>query len=201
MDSEKNKLKLRSELKNWAVFISGNGSNLQILLNQNYTKLNIELVVSSRKDAYGLERAQKHNVESYLLPSKLNQQDWSQLSLMLKNKKIDFIFLLGFFKIVPSYFVKEWDRRILNLHPSLLPAFKGLKAIENAYAANAPIGVTIHWVTEGLDEGPILLQEKLVPESPSEYVSLEDLTDKVHQLEHKLVLKAVEICQSHLQEY
>lgn len=193
---------------NWAVFISGNGSNLQVLLDHGAPKNKVSLVVSSNANAYGVQRAQKHNVPVMILSKPIQASDWAALSLRLKRENIDYIFLLGFLRIVPPEFIKDWENKILNLHPSLLPAYPGLKSIERSYHDGAAMGVTVHWVNEGLDEGEILLQEKVLEaatslqtHSPTEkvqgqhFVSLEEAEGLIHQCEHKLVLEAVKLCQ------
>lgn len=155
------------------------------------------MVVSNNPDAYGVERAKKHNVPIMILPKPIKPSDWKSLSDHLKANKIDRIFLLGFLRIVPVEFIKEWEHKILNLHPSLLPAYPGLKSIEKSYYDKAEMGVTVHWVTEGLDEGPVLLQEKIV--GTAENLTLMAAEEMIHQLEHKLVIEAVKLCQKQLE--
>jgi phosphoribosylglycinamide formyltransferase-1 len=183
----------------WAVFISGFGSNLQALLDLGLPEVSIALVVSNNPEAYGVERAKKHNVPVITLPKPIKASDWRHLSDRLKAEKIDCIFLLGFLRIVPPEFVKNWENQMLNLHPSLLPAYPGLKSIEKSYQDGAAMGVTVHWVSEGLDEGQILLQEKVMEAADTadrkHKVTLAEAAEMIHQLEHKLVIEAVKLCQ------
>jgi phosphoribosylglycinamide formyltransferase-1 len=172
----------------WAIFISGFGSNLQALLDLNLPEFSVALVISNNSQAYGLQRAKKYNVPTIILPKPIQSSDWKELSHRLKVEKIDRIFLLGFLRIVPSEFIKDWENKILNLHPSLLPAYPGLKSIEKSYQDGAAMGVTVHWVTEGLDEGEILLQEKIlesadqaIPVQQEQQTQLEQQTQKVQQ--------------------
>ncbi len=180
----------------WAVFISGQGTNLQALLDAQ-PPIDIELVVSNKPEAPGVRRAERAGVPVHILPKEV---DWSELSLKLKDKKIDFLFLLGFMKIVPERFIQEWSQKILNLHPSLLPNYKGLKAIERSFEEGAAMGVTIHWVTPDLDAGPILLQEKVFEaqsfEVRSKALSLEEARRRLQMCENKLVVEAVRRCEA-----
>lgn len=183
----------------WAIFISGYGSNLQALLDVQSSENPVALVISNNAEAYGIQRAKNHNVPVIVLPKPIKSSDWQDLSVRLKTEKIDRIFLLGFLRIVPPEFIKEWENKILNLHPSLLPAYPGLKSIERSYQDGAAMGVTVHWVTEGLDEGAVLLQEKLFEAASSldkkHKFTLAAAEEKIHQLEQKLVIEAVKLCQ------
>lgn len=181
----------RLSIRKWAVFISGQGTNLQSLLDAS-PPIAIELVISNRSDAFGLTRAQAAKIPVSVLSKEVQ---WDQLSHLLKEKKIDFVFLLGFMKIIPESFIQEWKDRILNLHPSLLPNFKGLNAIERSYNEGAAMGVTIHWVTSELDSGPILLQEEVYKAQPLEIrkkeFSLEKAKIEIQKCENKMVVNAV----------
>lgn len=183
----------------WAVFISGFGSNLQVLLDLKSIDSSVALVISNNPEAFGVQRAKKHNVPVIVLPKPIKLSDWQQLSERLKLEKIDRIFLLGFLRIIPPDFIKDWKKKILNVHPSLLPAYPGLKSIERSYQDGAAMGVTIHWVTEGLDEGEVLLQEKIIEAvdlgERKHSLSLATAEEMIHQLEHKLVIEAVKLCQ------
>ncbi len=166
-----------------AIFISGQGSNLEIIL-QNKDKFSSLWVVSSNPQAFGLQRAKNHEVESFVLDKPI---DWTSLQNKLEQKKVDGLFLAGFMKIVPASFVAAWNDRMFNLHPSLLPKYKGLKAIEKAYAAQDDVGVTIHRVAPAVDSGEILLQDVAVTGAEIGGLTLQDVTDRVHQKEHELV--------------
>lgn len=170
---------------NLAVFISGFGSNLEVFL-QHKQKFNSIIVVSSNPKAYGLERANSHGVESLVLPKPI---DWKDLQIRLEENQIDKIFCAGFMKIIPAEFIESWQGRIFNLHPSLLPNYKGLKAIERAFDAKAPIGVSIHHLTAEVDAGEVILQEVIL--EPRDYLelSLEQVKQKVQSLEHQLVAR------------
>ena len=139
----------------WAVFISGRGSNLQTLLDHSLT---VGLVVTSKKKAPAVFKARRFGVPVYEMTS-----DWDALQLELKKRKINRVLLLGFMKIVPEKFVRSWKGRIYNLHPSMLPEFKGLKAFERSIEEKFDLGATFHEVIEELDAGKILLQKSFFP--------------------------------------
>lgn len=174
----------------WVVFISGNGSNLQALLDSD-PKINISLVVSSKAEAFGVERAKKAGVPVLIFTK---ENSWDGLSIELKKLQIDRIFLAGFMKVIPASFINDWENKILNLHPSLLPSYKGLKAIERSFEDGAAIGITIHWVTAELDAGPILLQKEVFPAGSTRSLSLDSVKDQVHKIENKMVVEAVWMC-------
>ena len=171
----------------FAVWISGRGSNLRSLL-ESPQGGQIHLVVSNKKKALGLGHAKRYGVPTFVSPLR-TQGAWHDLYQLHLTYKIDVIFLAGFMKIVPEAFLKWWDQRpILNLHPSLLPSYPGLNSIGRAYKDKAPMGATVHFVTAGLDEGPIFLQEQV-----QGYHSLESAEFLVHLAEQRLLTKALRI--------
>ena len=156
--------------KRIAVLCSGGGTNLQALLDaQRDGKMphgEIVLVVSSRAGAYALTRAENAGVAARMLSPACGQKPFeNELSVLLREQKIDLILLAGFTVILSAEFTKQWPRRILNVHPSLIPAFcgkgyYGLKVHEAALGRGVKVtGATVHFVDEGTDTGPILLQK------------------------------------------
>lgn len=145
--------------RRWAVMISGRGSNLQALLDC-AGESPVRWVLSSREDAPGLRRARRAGVATSVLPKKI---DWTALDGDLCRRGITNLFLCGFMKLVPGDFVEKWAGRIVNVHPSLLPAYPGLKSFERAFEENAAGGATVHVVTPEMDAGPRLLQTTVVP--------------------------------------
>lgn len=137
-----------------AIFISGRGSNMQALLD---SKLRCGLVVSSKASAPGLLRAKRQGIPTLILEKKI---DYEKLHEDLLRRGIERIFLAGFMKVVPAHFIEKWKGKIVNLHPSLLPAYPGLSGFERSHADRADMGVTLHEVTEDLDAGPVLRQLK-----------------------------------------
>ena len=139
-----------------AVFISGGGSCLQALLEVSEYQ-NIKLVVTNKKNILGILKAKRFGVEVIEMNSKFQFSDVHQV---LIEKKIQKIFLAGFMKMIPADFLCHWAGHIFNIHPSLLPKFRGLHAFEKSFAAGGPFGVTIHHVIPELDAGEIVLQKK-----------------------------------------
>ena len=172
------------------VLISGNGSNLQSIIDAiEAGQLNAEIraVVSNNPDAYGLQRAHKHGIESYIQDhhdfSDRDQFD-QHLQNYLQTINPDYIALAGFMRILGAELVSAFHNRIINIHPSLLPAYKGLnthqRALENHETHH---GVSIHLVTAELDDGPILLQGRYPIEQDDQVA---DLQRKGHTLEHRM---------------
>jgi len=140
----------------WAVFLSGRGSTAQALMDLR-GQLDVACVVSSKKSAPGVGRAGRSG-----LPVIFFAGDWEQLHADLEKRRVNLIFLLGFMKVLPSSFLEKWKGRTINLHPSLLPAFPGLQALEKSFAdSNARMGATVHEVVAAVDAGPILRQHPI----------------------------------------
>ena len=185
-----------------AVFVSGGGTNLQALLDaEKDGKLphgEIALVISSQAGVYALERAKKANVPAHTVPSSLIQHDFeSAIELLLAQYKIDVIVLAGFLSILSEDFTKKWPRRMLNIHPSLIPSFcgrgmYGLKVHEAALARGVKVtGATVHFVNEIPDGGEIILQ-KAVEVEPGD--TPEILQRRVmEQAEWQLLPRAAEL--------
>ncbi|MCD6417845.1 phosphoribosylglycinamide formyltransferase [bacterium] len=184
-----------------AVFVSGGGTNLQSIIDAAESgKLSAEvsLVLSSKSDAYALERARRHNIPAVYLSSKEFQSRDYFLHAMfdvLDEHKIDFIALAGYMKKVPPEIVKKYKNRITNIHPALLPAFGG-KGMYGMRVHQAVIeygckvtGVTIHIVDEEYDHGPIVAQ-KCVPVSDQD--TPETLAERVLAIEHLLYPQVLE---------
>ena len=181
---------------NIAVFVSGNGSNLQAFIDAEQSgKLSdgeIKLVVCDQSDAFALVRAKKAKIPIFLQEGKedVAREEYEQAVIQrLKKDNIELIILAGFMRILSGHFVNEYKNKILNIHPALLPAFKGANGIKDAYEADVDVtGVTVHFVTEELDTGPIILQEKV---SINKDDTLETLEKKIHKVEHEMYPEAV----------
>ncbi len=145
--------------RRWAVFLSGRGSTAQAIFDH-LDQHDIRLVVSSKENAQGLKRAARFGIPTLVLPKQIN---WQTLNAELKSRGIDRIFLLGFMRLLPAEFLTTWNGKIWNIHPSLLPAYPGLKSLERSFQDKAPMGVTIHDVTPGMDEGTRRLQKGIAP--------------------------------------
>jgi phosphoribosylglycinamide formyltransferase-1 len=155
--------------KRIAVFASGFGSNLQALIDYstNYGfNGDIVLVFSDNKDAYALKRAKKHSIKfSCFSPSEFVDRKEYDLAIlsMLKNEKIDLVVLAGYMLLVGDVIIKDFRNRMINIHPALLPSFKGTHGIKDAFDYGVKItGVTVHFIDEGLDSGPVILQDFII---------------------------------------
>jgi len=177
-------------MKNIAVFASGSGSNFQAIIDSTKSgKLdaNIKLLVCDHPGAYCTERAEKESISCFTFSAKdyAKKQDYEQEILQrLRALDVDYVILAGYMRLIGHTLLQEFEGRIINIHPSLLPAFPGKDAIGQALEANAKTsGVTIHFVDEGMDTGPIIAQQA-VELSSSE--TKESLQAKIHTIEHEL---------------
>lgn len=182
---------------NIAVFCSGQGTNLQAVIDavkKRQIKANLSLVVCDNPKAYAIQRAKKAHVEVALVGPKefpTKEKLEGEIIRHLKRKKISLIVLAGFMRVLSRQFVREYKNRILNIHPALLPSFRGSHAIKDALNYGVKItGPTVHFVTEKVDLGPIILQAAcLVKDRDTE----DSLLARVHKLEHKIYPKAIKL--------
>lgn len=184
-------------MKNIAVFASGNGSNFQAIaeaIRKKTLKASLKLLICDNPKAFVLKRAKKLKVKTFLInPSgySCNKDFENRIIKELKAEKIDLLVLAGFMRILSPDFVHQYRNRILNIHPALLPSFKGAHAIRDAFDYGVKLtGVTVHFVDEKIDHGPIILQEPLrvYPKD-----TLKSLEKRIHQLEHKIYPRAIKI--------
>ena len=180
-----------------AVLISGRGSNLQALIDACALPdfpAEIVSVFSNVADAYGLERARKAGIPT----SAISHRDFATrdafdraMDAKLVEAKAEFICLAGFMRLLSAAFVRKWQGRIVNIHPSLLPAFKGMHVHEQAIAAGVRVsGCTVHYVIPELDSGPTILQEK-VPVHPDD--NADTLAARVLEAEHRIYPAALKM--------
>ena len=178
--------------KNIAVFISGRGSNLRSLIKYSKTKrslIEIVLVVSNNFSAKGLDYANKSKINNIFIKYSNRENFENRLLKLLKRNNVDLICLAGFMKILSRKFIKKFSKPILNIHPSLLPKYKGLnthfRAVKNKEKYS---GATVHIVSEKLDSGKIIIQEKVkILKSDTE----KSLEKKVLKIEHIIYPKAI----------
>lgn len=189
-------------LKRIAVLVSGRGSNLQTIIdNIEDGSINgkIDVVISSKKDAYALERAEKHDIEGIYI-GKGNYSDLDErndrLIEVLEEREIDLIVLAGYMSILNERLVKLFKNRIINIHPSLIPSFCG-KGYYGSRVHKAVLdygvkltGATAHFVDEGTDTGPVILQKAVEVDFDD---TVESLSDKVLKVEHELLPLAVKL--------
>ena len=155
-------------LKKLGILLSGRGSNFEAIadsIQSGRLKAEIAVVISNRADAPGLESARRRGLKTRLIPSKgrVREEHDAEVVAALKEAEVDFICLAGYMRLLSPEFVRAFPNRILNIHPSLLPAFPGLEAQKQAVKHGVRVsGCTVHFVDEHLDHGPIILQ-KTVP--------------------------------------
>lgn len=176
-----------------AVLISGGGSNLQSIIDgceSGYINGIVKLVISNKSEAYGLERAKKHNIKSFV------EKEEAKIINLLKEESIDLVVLAGYLKIISPNFVEAFRNKIINIHPSLIPAFcgegyYGKKVHESVINYRAKLsGATVHFVDEGADTGPIIMQKSVevkFNDTPN------SLAERVLSVEHEILKESVKL--------
>lgn len=182
-----------------AIFASGSGSNAEALMKKasELSGVQVEFVLSDKKEAFVLERAKNLSVPTYVVSKTSTRENHEQEILKLVDEhQIDWILLAGYMRLIsPSFLQALKDRhdgqaQMINIHPSLLPAYPGTESIQRAYQDKVPVsGVSIHFVDEGVDTGPLLAQEKVVLNTGE---SLESFATRIHALEHQMYCKVLE---------
>lgn len=179
-----------------AIFISGRGSGLQSIIEaqkKGEIKCQIALIISDNEKALGLSRAKENNIDTKIFlredyPTKIAYEE--AILKTLKDYKIDHIILAGFMKILGKTIIKPYENKILNIHPSLLPAFAGLHVHEKVIASGVKYsGCTIHFVDEGMDTGPIISQGVVEVKDDD---TPKSLADRVLEVEHSLYPKVID---------
>ena len=175
-----------------AIFISGTGSNFKNLIKfskMKKTPISINLVISSTHKAKGLENVGQINIKKKIFDFKYIKATEKKILTLLKKEKIKFICLAGFMKILSKDFIQKFDGKIINIHPSLLPKYKGLNTHRRAITNKDKFsGCTVHYVTEKLDSGEIIMQKKIKITAKDNVASL---AKKVLKQEHKLYPAAI----------
>lgn len=172
-----------------AVFVSGRGSNLQALLNQPDV-FNVVVVVSNKKKAGALLKAKRAGVPTLIFNPPMS---WDELTKQLKSRRVNLIYLLGFMKILPEDFCKEWKDRLINIHPSLLPKHPGLNGFEKSFEHQDALGVSVHQVTAEMDAGPLIFQHEFLP-AKSLLAKIEKEQIRLSFTEHRLMRESGRRC-------
>jgi len=182
---------------NIAILCSGNGTNLQAIIDgvkSGYIPAKIALVASDNKDAYALTRAKQAGIDTLVLNKKdfTSREEFDkEIVKNLKKRGAELIVLAGFMRLLSPYFIKEYKNRIMNIHPALLPSFKGTRGIKDALESGVKVtGPTVHFVDEKLDHGPIILQKAVEVRGDD---TEEALLERVHAEEHKIYPEAVKL--------
>ena len=161
------------------VLISGTGTNLQAIIDSG---LEVSHVISNISEAPGLLRAEKARIPWSVYPRLQDLEKYT--TEICKQEDPNYIILAGFMRILNPNFIHEWNRKIINIHPSLLPAFKGNSAIKDAWEYGVKVtGVTVHYVDEGMDTGQIIAQKAIRITGND---TLKSLEKKIHKVEHKM---------------
>ena len=173
-----------------AVLVSGSGTNLQALLDDPTIRPHIALVRSDRPGVFALQRAAEADVEALVIEPTGDRAELSNaVADALTERGIDVIASAGYMRVLGMPVVERWRDRWLNVHPALLPAFPGMHGVRDALAYRVSVtGVTVHFVDEGVDSGPIVLQESLVVRDDDDWDSLEP---RIHEIEHRLLPRAL----------
>jgi len=180
-----------------AIFASGSGTNLQAIIDAQIKTIEIALVFSNKSDAYAIERAKNHNLPVEVIDHKSfeSRGDFdSEIIRILEPYNLDLIILAGYMRILSPELVRAYKGKIINIHPALLPSFPGINSARQALEYGVKYtGVTVHFVDEGVDTGPIILQSIVEIEDRD---TEESLLQKIHKVEHQIYPEAIELVSS-----
>lgn len=185
---------------NVGVLVSGNGTNLQSIIDKSETgelPARVVVVISNKSDAYALQRAKNHSIPSYVVRPRdfVDQVSYEQKMIdILNTHRVELVVLAGFMKILSSHFVQAFRGRIINIHPSLIPSFcgkdfYGMKVHQAVIDYGVKVtGATVHFVDENVDAGPIIIQRTVEVKDND---TAETIALKVHQIEHEILSEAI----------
>ena len=182
---------------NIGVLVSGRGTNLQAIIEaieEGKIAGEIKVVISDNSEAYALKRAQRYHIDTRYIHFKefKNREDYEkEIIKTLKENKIELVVLAGYMRILSPYFIRSYKNKIMNIHPALLPSFPGLHVQKQAIDYGVKVsGCTVHFVDEGLDSGPIIMQKAVkVKEGDTE----ETLAKRILKEEHKIYPRAIQL--------
>lgn len=183
-------------MKNIAVLISGSGTNLQSIIDHiidGRIKANLVAVISNKEDAYGLKRAEKAGIPAFFVDCRGLKREEHEKKIIdiLEKAKVDLVVLAGYMRVLTSYFIKKYKNRIINIHPALLPSFPGTDGYGDTWRYGCKVGgCTVHFVDEGVDTGPIILQ-KTNPIQEDD--RLEAFKERGLKIEHKTLPEAIKL--------
>ena len=186
-----------ADLLKLGILISGNGSNLQSIIDhieKGSLKATIKIVISNNPDAYGITRAKKHGIPVVVLKNGdfKNKEDFDlELINILKNNSVDLVILAGFMRIITSTLLNAFPQKIMNIHPALLPSFPGIHGQKQALEYGVKLsGCTVHFVDEGVDTGPIIIQSAVqVFDDDTEEI----LAARILKEEHRIYPQAIQL--------
>ena len=178
-----------TEMLKIGVLISGSGTNLQAIIDAADEGLPIEVahVVSSRPDAYGIERAKAAGIPVLVLNQEIYADARAADTMIvdtLRASGVEYVVMAGYMRLVTGVLLDAFPNRVVNLHPALLPSFKGAHAIQDAYDYGVKVtGVTVHFANEEYDQGPIIAQKAVVVREDD---TVEALEERIHEVEHEM---------------
>ena len=182
---------------NIGVLASGRGTNLQAIIEavkEGKIEGRISIVISDNRDAFALKRAKQNNIETEYINFKSfkNREDYDkEIIKILEEKKIDLVVLAGYMRILSPYFIRTYKNKIINIHPALLPSFPGLHAQRQTVEYGVKIsGCTVHFVDEGVDSGPIILQKAVEVKDND---TKESLAERILKEEHQIYPQAIQL--------
>ncbi len=177
------------------ILVSGSGTNMEAIAvecEEGRLPAEVVVVISNRPDAFALKRAEKHGIKGVFLdPSSYSSREDYDRALVgiLREHRVDLVVLAGYMLLVGKVVLDSFPKRVMNIHPALLPSFPGTSGIDDALDYGVKVtGVTVHFVDEGLDTGPIILQEAVAIREDDDR---ESLAERIHQVEHKLYPRAI----------
>ncbi|MBU1863134.1 MAG: phosphoribosylglycinamide formyltransferase [Candidatus Omnitrophica bacterium] len=184
-------------MKRLAIFVSGRGTNMDNIIRcvkKRKIKADVALVFSDVQKAPALINAKRYGIDTvFVNPKKYKDKKAFEITIIQKLRKrcVDFIVLAGYMRILSPYIIKSYKNKILNVHPALLPSFRGANGIKDAYDYGVKVtGVTVHFVTEELDDGPIIIQKAF---SVKEGESIASVEKRIHELEYELYPQAINL--------
>jgi len=179
------------------ILVSGSGTNLQAIIDaieSDVLDARIEVVISNRETARGLDRARNHGIDALFLdPARFNSPHDYNLALRneLQSREVDLVVMAGYMKLLGTAVLDAYPNQVLNLHPALLPSFPGANGMGDAFDYGVKVtGITVHFANEVFDEGPIIAQEAVCI---AEDDTLESLEAKIHEAEHRLYPAVIQL--------
>ena len=176
-----------------AVFTSGNGSNFQAIAEYiQKTEHTVACMICDRKNAYSFKRAEELGIKSYYISYYKRNREEAEKEIMtvLEKEKVDLVSLAGFMRLLTPVLLEAYRSRIINIHPALLPKYPGTHGIEESYnSGDRELGVTIHYVDEGMDTGPVILQKSFTRRGEQ---TIEEIEKKIHKIEHTYYPEVIE---------
>jgi len=176
------------------VLASGRGTNLQAIIDackSGMINAEVAVVLSDTRDAYALERAEKNGIEARFIDASDKERHEKEMDEILREKKVGLVVGAGYMRILSPWFIKKWYGKIINIHPSLLPSFKGVDAQKQAWEYGVKIsGCTTHFMDEKMDHGPIILQAAVMVKDND---TRDTLAERILRVEHQILPRSIDL--------